>query len=66
MSYDSGRTVSRRLVNELGNEIEIEVAEYGTEGCVRIRVAGPRSVAEDDLTRLEAEQLRDALVEALS
>lgn len=60
-----GVGADRKFINELGNAIEINV-ELGAPGCLcRFGLHGPDSSIESYTTRMELEQLRDALNEAL-
>lgn len=52
------------FTNELGNEISISVEV--TEDSATIVIAGPTSVCENTLTRLEAAVLLDQLRQALN
>lgn len=59
-------TVSKRFINEFGNEIVLEVALGITpDRLCRLTLLGPDSGIENYTTRMELEQLRDALNEAL-
>lgn len=54
---------ARRLFqNEREREIYIEIGDC-RGGEVLIRMTGPETISENFVTRLEAENLRDALVE---
>lgn len=56
---------TRHFTNEVGNPIEIEVATGDPNCLCRMALIGPGSMIESYTTRMEMEQLRDALVEAL-
>ena len=55
----------REFANEVGNHIEIEVV-IGEPGCLcRLSMFGPHTSVDNYTTRMELEQLRDAINEAL-
>lgn len=60
----------RDFVNELGRNIHVgvSVGEKATNKPYRcqIRMRGPLSETTNNVTRIELEQLRDAIIEALS
>lgn len=57
----------RRFENERGREIRVEVAVGGAgPSDVRVTMTSPDTCDEGFYTRREAEELRDALAEALS
>jgi len=51
------------FVNELENDIDlsIEAVEGEVPGSIMITMAGPDSISENTITRLEAERLSDML-----
>lgn len=64
---DQPITANRKFTNEVGNRIEIYVALGATPECFcRLAMYGPHSEIENYTTRMELEQLRDALTEALA
>ena len=56
-----------KFTNELDNEIEINIEPVDGDhpGSVKITVAGPTSVSESTITRMEAEKLHDLLARYL-
>ena len=64
MSY-----VSKTFTNECGNLIGLSVEELRSVGTnyreVHIAMSGPRSETTNTITRMEAEELRDALTQVL-
>lgn len=59
---------TRKFINEFGRPIAL-IAVAGTPGrnvMCRIEMRGPRSTVENNMTRIELEQLRDAIDEALT
>ena len=59
------RHVSKQFVNEIGNQVVVNVST-GDPGCLcRLSMEGPTSMVETYATRMELEQLRDALTEVL-
>ncbi len=57
---------SRKFVNEVGNAIEIHVAlGDGPSNLCRLMMISPHSTMENYATRMELEQLRDAINEVL-
>lgn len=57
----SKRFVSKHFMNEVGSKIVIDVALGDPGGFCRFEIIGPDSVVESYTTRMELEQLRDAL-----
>lgn len=61
----ANRHVSKQFVNEIGNQVVVNVST-GDPGCLcRLSMEGPTSMVETYATRMELEQLRDALTEVL-
>jgi hypothetical protein len=62
------RTASRTFKNEFGREIAIFVraGQPGKNVFCRTIMVGHASTARNNMTRLELENLRDAIIEALS
>lgn len=56
----------REFINEVGNKIVVEVSIGDPGRFCRFFLAGPTSCIESYTTRMELEQLRDGLVEALT
>jgi hypothetical protein len=55
---------AKYLINELGNEISVVVSRL-SDGQIATLISGPRSTAENTITALEAEALRDLLDQVL-
>jgi len=58
------RTTAHRFENELGREIRVSVEQHDDERFV-IAVEGPDSIATNELTRREADELLMILTVAL-
>lgn len=58
----------RKFVNEMGNVISILVRSgpAGRNVMCRTVMSGPNSTTSNNMTRMELEQLRDAINEALA
>ena len=58
----------RKFINEMGSEINILVraGPAGRNVTCRTVLRGPSSLATSNMTRMELEQLRDAINEALA
>lgn len=58
---------SRTFTNEVGNKIEIYVAlGAAPDKLCRLTMTGPNSTTDNYTTRMELEQLRDALNDVFS
>ena len=59
---------TRRFKNEVGNMIAIMVraGPSGRNVFCRVAIKGPSTSVQNNMTRMELEQLRDAIVEALA
>ena len=65
-SATESNTVLKEFTNELDHEIRIQVNSIEDADCsVRVMMEGPDSIAENFITRQEAEQLHAALQEFL-
>jgi hypothetical protein len=59
-------TATRKFINEVGNEIEVYIAlGAAPDRLCRMTISGPHSEVDNYTTRMELEQLRDALNEAI-
>jgi hypothetical protein len=58
--------VLRKFYNEYGRAIEVSVSSEGdAPESIKMIIEGPGSMIESTITRMEAEQLHNALSEAL-
>ena len=60
--------VSSSFTNELGNDIEIDIKDFGCGSAnqLTISIIGPNSETENTITRMEAEELHRLLGNYLS
>jgi hypothetical protein len=47
--------------NELGNQIDLTIDDIPERGSVKVKMSGPKSESCNEMTYLEAAELRDAL-----
>jgi len=57
----SGSAIQHSFVNEKGNRIKLSVEPSGDDDLLVVKLEGPNSISENEITRMEAKNMAAAI-----